>query len=1308
MQPESFVTVIRVMGRKVARRIIYQAGQTCFWRQQYHAPADLLNRAEEYVGIVANGMSMQGQQGILDLLQGETIALLLKDIGNTLSKPLDSDKSAAKAPAQRVGATVTSHAASISPSQLSGIAADKLQCLRTLVVLMHMLRQQLGTHALQMMAVLSEALLHCAEGQLLMQALAAWLSFVQLLARLAPQVLQRVAAQAAVVLLPVLEPANDDAAPATSKAGSYSTTKAATAATAATTNSEVDAAAQQLAAAILHEIVVMQRQHVRPALLHMPPLPPLDVLKDVNAVLAQEQHRHGPLQHLQLLINALRHESVSVRHVGLGELRSFLMKHKTFMADAMAGLLSCSGTSSNGGAGATVNGKGLPAAAAAQTGSANQKLASAQCQNLFNGLLSALLASCDSLPRSKLAQSMKQRCAQCLGLLGAIDPALVQPELPRPAPFAYQASSFLVSLVQQQLVRVLQTACDIQQLEATSYAIQHILQHYTKRRLESAQATMEAACAVGASAAEVPKDAEDQGDPAGSGSLYSMLDDSTKSIVMPFLTTRFIVPQKRPEEAGVIFGSHPHTFRRWLHLWLKQLSWHTSGPLSVAFDACRGVATWDQPLMLFLLPFVLAEVAGQGGKGLDMLVNELTAIMQCAAAGPESHIPDMELYVHCTFTQLDLLKQWMQEQQELADKAAEAATTRQTIGAGNRSGLTSSPEPQLSVFAANVQQLVSAIPIQTMAQAALRCGSYARALQYFETHVRDVHGGGLNPAAFNGGCSSYSYDEVSFLLEVYGQLEEPDGLAGLVQLRQGGLTTADQILAAEKAGAWSEALALYEQALSQEATAATAGNTTGGANVAGSITAPCAAAGDVLMVAARAVAAGTAASTDQNGQQQHMLVQTIGGIITIPLLAQLPSTFAAAAISDAGAQTAGGAAALAAHLSSLQVGQLRCLLQMGHYQTLLRQIDGLLARCLGSGAQQNLDPAQGTQAGTGPAHASQGLAALQWSVTQLAALGVAAAWRLGSWALLRGHLSVVDAAFAAGGKPLCPADQWEVCVGFILDAAQKGSHDEVLTGLHNARAGVLGLLPAIAGESYTRAYPDLLKLHMLQEVEGVSHMLQQAQPVGAIQRGRLLRWSDRLSLTAPLLSCRGPLLALRRQLAALLQDKEGTGRAWLQHAKLCRLTGHHEAAETSVLEALARGVPGALLERCRLLWEQDKGHRAVMELQQLVQQCLEQDAAPTDAAVQHQRAKEMLQLTEWMAAVGQGGREILCDNYEDAIRMDPNWEKAHFAYACYLDQLYKDAKQREGKTVKHGNDRLGGRSRIRTAEEHPFDYLPQV
>ena len=52
--------------------------------------------------------------------------------------------------------------------------------------------------------------------------------------------------------------------------------------------------------------------------------------------------------------------------------------------------------------------------------------------------------------------------------------------------------------------------------------------------------------------------------------------------------------------------------------------------------------------------------------------------------------------------------------------------------------------------------------------------------------------------------------------EIYGKLEEPDGLSGLMKLRSGGLSLQDQVLAAEKTGSWTEAAALYEQALKQD------------------------------------------------------------------------------------------------------------------------------------------------------------------------------------------------------------------------------------------------------------------------------------------------------------------------------------------------------------------------------------------------------------------------------------------------------------------------------------------------------------
>jgi hypothetical protein len=51
-------------------------------------------------------------------------------------------------------------------------------------------------------------------------------------------------------------------------------------------------------------------------------------------------------------------------------------------------------------------------------------------------------------------------------------------------------------------------------------------------------------------------------------------------------------------------------------------------------------------------------------------------------------------------------------------------------------------------------------------------------------------------------------------------------------------------------------------------------------------------------------------------------------------------------------------------------------------------------------------------------------------------------------------------------------------------------------------------------------------------------------------------------------------------------------------AQLCRASGHTEAAGTAALEALARGVPGAALERARLLWAREQQHAAIVRLQE--------------------------------------------------------------------------------------------------------------
>lgn len=59
-----------------------------------------------------------------------------------------------------------------------------------------------------------------------------------------------------------------------------------------------------------------------------------------------------------------------------------------------------------------------------------------------------------------------------------------------------------------------------------------------------------------------------------------------------------------------------------------------------------------------------------------------------------------------------------------------------------------------------VSTLLEGIPVELLARAAFQCGAHARALLYFETHVRAKERGALNPAALSS--ASYSDEDVSF------------------------------------------------------------------------------------------------------------------------------------------------------------------------------------------------------------------------------------------------------------------------------------------------------------------------------------------------------------------------------------------------------------------------------------------------------------------------------------------------------------------------------------------------------------------
>ena len=912
----------------------------------------------------------------------------------------------------------------------------------------------------------------------------------------------------------------------------------------------------KLASKVVADLVTVcqQEPRFRAKLKAMPPLPaagPEELLK-VNVILQEERGQLTTEEHIELLIQSLEDESAAVRATALNELRLVLSSKR----DWLLGLLGSKPT----------------------TGSNNR---------LLSRLMSALIKSCG--PEGGTVGSAGQRaCAECLGMLGAVDPARVH--VP-PAPLPEMANGdpeLLLQLMNGQLVRLLKSADSLQALDAATFSIQEVLRAYGKYgALSVYQPTTVSSVATNR------KTSRESTPAAEVNLLFNILPLEAQAIVRPYLDSKYKMSGSGRKFVNPIYGTVPNiTFRRWLTLWITSMADVIKGPRAALYRAAAPVCRFDIPTALFLLPYMVADMVGSGdAESLQSVEKEIIAVLKSDTA-----TRDDGLSVQAVFTLLDTLQRWGSEVAVQPSTYLPGGNTSTSNSSKLSSGDTSLPtSSELKERWKTVCQFVNKIPRDLLAKAAGASGAHARALQYYETYVREVRRGAYNIAAAYS--ASFSDDEVSFLLEVYSKLEEPDGLEGLVKLRVGGPGPDDQRLVAEKAGNWGEALSLYEHSLQH--------------------------------------------NTEQNSDARN-------------------------------AQNG---------LFPLRMGHLNCLLNMGHWQALLTQVEGLGRKP--SGIRVDDSPA----------------------TSQLNALATAAAWRMGRWDCLDVRLKDAE----SGLEFLDAGLRWEVRLGRMLRCASSQDYEGLGQELDAAKLEAMGAFSAAALESYSRAYPYLVHLHMVQEAADSIPLL--THHVGPKERERALRWADRLAITQPSLATQAPILALRRQLASLAGASVDAGLCWLEHANVCRMTGHYDAGMSAALEAATSAVPGAALERINLLHARGEPYRAVSELSALEgRMSRKEDASLAHLAKSEQEKQHAfvaLQLAQWMAETGQGDREEVAAMFEKALSLRTSWETAHFKFAAFLDQTMCDAKKRQQAhavtAAGEGNrlDRLSGKSKIKLGEDRP-------
>ncbi len=215
-----------------------------------------------------------------------------------------------------------------------------------------------------------------------------------------------------------------------------------------------------------------------------------------------------------------------------------------------------------------------------------------------------------------------------------------------------------------------------------------------------------------------------------------------------------------------------------------------------------------------------------------------------------------------------------------------------------------------------------------------------------------------------------------------------------------------------------------------------------------------------------------------------------------------------------------------------ELGVLRCHMSLGQYQLVLHQANGML-----------MMPTLGIQNPIG---------------SLILPLAIEASWRLQRWSLTEDLLhdydetlvrckgSEIDTNATASRltshepppSPLLPEDSFRVALARVLllfhgikvtTSSKCGGDFE--GAVRTARAEVMGQLAAASMESYQRAYPFLLQLHTLAEVEQMWLMRRQQNPVVGVRSQQQERqqptssssmvtfesldWSSRLELLAP-------------------------------------------------------------------------------------------------------------------------------------------------------------------------------------------------
>lgn len=370
--------------------------------------------------------------------------------------------------------------------------------------------------------------------------------------------------------------------------------------------------------------------------------------------------------------------------------------------------------------------------------------------------------------------------------------------------------------------------------------------------------------------------------------------------------------------------------------------------------------------------------------------------------------------------------------------------------------------------------------------------------------------------------------------------------------------------------------------------------------------------------------------------------------------------------------------------SQIQRGLLNCLLELGQFESVLKQVKGIT------------HPVNGTQLDS----------------TYAKPYAIEAAWRLGRWDTLDDLLNSRELR-SEQCSSLDSEGTYQTFKGDAMLRLKGKSPDAVSKAIGTSRQAVMDRLAIVAREGYTRAYPLVVQLQSLREIEDATPFLCEIEEDRSTSFTALtnsdsldgLSWERRLQVLSS--SGASRLIHTRLALARLAGDASLEVSLFLEVGRKARKNGLFNIAADSFAQAEAgfqkilptEGTEGGKhrvedfkekvrLELAKLTHGCGQSGIALKMLgddhiQSLIQ--LSDTKAKTKSILSRERSvlvsksdlsdddiikrytERALQSTQWMVEGGlKGGAEIKA-RFQLICEVAPNLEKAHFQFAKYLD-----------------------------------------